>query len=387
MKRILSLILFLVMFPAVAIADVTALGEVSAAFQASGDIPFANQQTKPARLPIGSTGQILVVGSNGFPTWASTGGALGDATFISLTSIGNGTISTNTVDTADNAAMCIAGAGACTASGVRGGYATFAGNESSDTGSVRIQSGNLAGGIVSIYAPNSSSKITMGVGAGSDEWQINGSAQLKQDTNGAAFVMPLAGTANKGVILGKSAVAADASISTPLYVFGDASSAPNVTIAEGTADSTSGILRLIKSRATDGSADTIVASNDNVGIIAFQGADGATFRDAAAIFVKVDGTPGVNDMPGSMDFQLSPDGSSTTASVLKLSQDKSALFTGTVRSSATADIGWSAVNAANQACNTTCTSACVFGMNTGALGNFVGCADATADTCICAGAS
>jgi len=59
----------------------------------------------------------------------------------------------------------------------------------------------------------------------------------------------------------------------------------------------------------------------------------------------------------------------------------------TITSSATSDLGWSAVNAANQACNTTCTSACVFGMNTGALGNFVGCADATADTCICAGAS
>lgn len=60
---------------------------------------------------------------------------------------------------------------------------------------------------------------------------------------------------------------------------------------------------------------------------------------------------------------------------------------GTVTSSRATDLGWSAVNAANQACNTTCTSACVFGMNTGALGDFVGCADATADTCICAGAS
>ena len=59
----------------------------------------------------------------------------------------------------------------------------------------------------------------------------------------------------------------------------------------------------------------------------------------------------------------------------------------TFTSSRTTDLGWSAVNVANQACNTTCTSACVFGMNTGALGNFVGCADATADTCICAGAS
>lgn len=53
----------------------------------------------------------------------------------------------------------------------------------------------------------------------------------------------------------------------------------------------------------------------------------------------------------------------------------------------TSDNGWSVQNAANQACNTTCTSACVFGMNTGALGNFVACTDATADTCVCAGAN
>lgn len=59
----------------------------------------------------------------------------------------------------------------------------------------------------------------------------------------------------------------------------------------------------------------------------------------------------------------------------------------TLVSSDTGTLGWSVVNAANQACTTTCTSACVFGMNTGALGNFVGCADATADTCVCAGAS
>jgi len=50
------------------------------------------------------------------------------------------------------------------------------------------------------------------------------------------------------------------------------------------------------------------------------------------------------------------------------------------------DIGWTVANGANTACNTTCaTSGCVFGMNTGALGNFVACTDATADTCICAG--
>jgi hypothetical protein len=60
---------------------------------------------------------------------------------------------------------------------------------------------------------------------------------------------------------------------------------------------------------------------------------------------------------------------------------------GTFKSSRTTDLGWSIVNAANQACNTTCTSACVFGINTAAIGNLLPCTDATADSCLCAGAS
>ena len=59
----------------------------------------------------------------------------------------------------------------------------------------------------------------------------------------------------------------------------------------------------------------------------------------------------------------------------------------TLTSSATGSLGWSVVAAANQACNTTCTSACVFGEDTSVLGSFVDCADATADRCLCAGAS
>lgn len=61
--------------------------------------------------------------------------------------------------------------------------------------------------------------------------------------------------------------------------------------------------------------------------------------------------------------------------------------TGNVTSSNATNIGWSVVNAANQACNTTCTSACVVGLDTAAVGNFLACTDATADTCLCAGAS
>jgi hypothetical protein len=59
---------------------------------------------------------------------------------------------------------------------------------------------------------------------------------------------------------------------------------------------------------------------------------------------------------------------------------------GKVTSTATSDIGWAVVAGANTACNTTCTSACVFGFDAGTT-TIVACTDATADKCICAGAS
>ena len=60
---------------------------------------------------------------------------------------------------------------------------------------------------------------------------------------------------------------------------------------------------------------------------------------------------------------------------------------GTIISQGTSSIGWSVVNVANQACNTTCTSACVVGIDTLGTGGFLGCAVATADSCLCAGGS
>lgn len=58
---------------------------------------------------------------------------------------------------------------------------------------------------------------------------------------------------------------------------------------------------------------------------------------------------------------------------------------GTIKVQRTTDIGWSVVAGANTACNTTCTNACVIGEDTSVLGQFVNCADATADSCLCAG--
>lgn len=61
-------------------------------------------------------------------------------------------------------------------------------------------------------------------------------------------------------------------------------------------------------------------------------------------------------------------------------------ITGALTSSKTTDLGWTIVSVANQACNTTCTSACVFGQETTSKA-ILACTDATADLCLCAGAS
>lgn len=66
-----------------------------------------------------------------------------------------------------------------------------------------------------------------------------------------------------------------------------------------------------------------------------------------------------------------------------------ATFTGTVLSTNATDIGWTAATGlTNATCNTQCTNACVIGMDTdGAKTTFVACNAATAENCLCAGAS
>lgn len=66
-------------------------------------------------------------------------------------------------------------------------------------------------------------------------------------------------------------------------------------------------------------------------------------------------------------------------------------FSGSITSTNTSSVGVTVQTATNQACNTTCTSGCFGGFNTGTLGvilpHIVNCTDATADECFCMGPS
>ncbi len=89
----------------------------------------------------------------------------------------------------------------------------------------------------------------------------------------------------------------------------------------------------------------------------------------------------------SANLQQWQDGSSNV--LVSISSGGIIASTERITSSRTTDLGWSVPVAANQACNTTCTSACVVGFDQGTLGavlpSMVSCTDATADDCLCAG--
>jgi len=68
-----------------------------------------------------------------------------------------------------------------------------------------------------------------------------------------------------------------------------------------------------KSRGSSQNSTTTVASSDVLGQIWFQGATGSGFESGAMMRGIVNGTPGSGDLPTSLEFHTSPDGSATVA--------------------------------------------------------------------------
>lgn len=116
--------------------------------------------------------------------------------FISVVAGGTATIGTNSVDTADSNLLCLSSTPQCTTNGTRGGYMTLAGNENGDVGSIRIQAGLVANTIVSLYAPVSSGKVTIGTNNPND-WEfarVSGATVLRNAAGGGDVSLSLTGT-------------------------------------------------------------------------------------------------------------------------------------------------------------------------------------------------
>ena len=75
---------------------------------------------------------------------------------------------------------------------------------------------------------------------------------------------------------------------------------------------------LAKSASTTVGTNALVANNERLGNINFAGNDGATFINAANIQAAVDGTPGINDMPGRLVFSTTASGASSPTERMRL---------------------------------------------------------------------
>jgi len=73
-----------------------------------------------------------------------------------------------------------------------------------------------------------------------------------------------------------------------------------------------------KSSGSSLGSNTLVANNEFLGLVTFQGSDGTKFVQAASIAAQVDGTPGVNDMPGRLVFSTTADGASSPTEAMRI---------------------------------------------------------------------
>jgi len=81
------------------------------------------------------------------------------------------------------------------------------------------------------------------------------------------------------------------------------------------------LLILGRSGTASLSSNTVVANDDLIGTLSFQGADGTEFVEAARIRAEVDGTPGANDMPGRIVFSTTADSASSATERFRITND------------------------------------------------------------------
>ena len=109
----------------------------------------------------------------------------------------------------------------------------------------------------------------------------------------------------------------------------------NLVLHGNSATNYGGVLTYRTSRGTN-AAPTIVVNGDDLGVIEFAGYDGASYQYTGLITCTVDGTPGAGDMPTSLNFHTTLNGTVTRALGMKLDNAGNLKFNSGYGSTATA---------------------------------------------------
>jgi hypothetical protein len=175
------------------------------------------------------------------------------------------------------------------------------------------------------HVDNSTGRVGIGTTSPGSALEINAAAATspfiaKINTSEAARIDPsgrlLVGTSTS------TAIAAEFNIQTQAN---SAAAGIGLIRQGGTTSGNGPNIRFARSRGTSLNDVTVVADGDNLGTLAWHGADGVDFAsEAASIQVKVDGTAGANDMPGRLVFSTTADGASTPTERMRITQSGAA---------------------------------------------------------------
>jgi len=144
----------------------------------------------------------------------------------------------------------------------------------------------------------------------------SGNALLVEDatsTDATAFAIDSTGT----VLVGNTTAQTISGI-TPAYQQLGANNYAAMWLGRYSANNSANFIYLTKSRSSTVGSNAILSNNDDLGTIAFYGADGTNLIEAASILGEVDGTPGTNDMPGRLTFSTTADGASTPTERMRI---------------------------------------------------------------------
>ena len=203
---------------------------------------------------------------------------------------------------------------------------------------VRCQQGSLTGtGVTPLDGSVTNSKLASNLTlTGTTKITDNGvNAALTVTQTGAGNAFVVEDSANPdstpfvidaiGTVLVGTTTAQTIDGITPAYQQLGSGNYAGMWLGRYSANATANYLYLTKSRGTVGT-NTIVNSGDDLGTLAFYGADGTNLIQAASVLGEVDGTPGTNDMPGRLVFSTTADGASGSTERMRISSTGQVIF-------------------------------------------------------------
>jgi len=166
--------------------------------------------------------------------------------------------------------------------------------------------GGASGGAIRVYHHHGATTAT------SMAFEVNGATEaVRIDSSGRLLV----GCSTARTLFG------NATATSALQVEGTDGNTGRLSVVNNFSTVTNGAagqVVLARSGATSLGSYALVANNNWLGLVSFQGGDGTTFVEAAEIKCEVDGTPGNDDMPGRLVFSITKDGGSSPLARLRI---------------------------------------------------------------------